>query len=82
MMYMTLSDIANLNIKSADYRWINSGISKNEAINYLSRVYLVVSKFLSEVPKFKENVLLCIITIIKVYDLLLTLLQLKTMLVA
>ena len=33
MMSMTLSDIANLNIKSADYRWINSGISKNEAIN-------------------------------------------------
>ena len=33
MMSMTLSDIANLNIKSADYRCINSGISKNEAIN-------------------------------------------------
>ena len=32
MMSMILSDIANLNIKSADYRCINSGISKNEAI--------------------------------------------------
>ena len=44
---MTLSDIANLNIKSADYRCINSGISKNEAIN----VRLERSVFLKNVEK-------------------------------
>ena len=38
----------------------------------LSMEYLVVSKFLLEVPKFKENVLICIIVAIKVRDLLLT----------
>ena len=31
-----------------------------------------------EVPKFKENVLICVITAIKVRDLLLTLLQVIT----
>ena len=39
----------------------------------LSREYLVVSKFLLEVPKLKENVLICVITFRKVHDLLLTL---------
>ena len=34
--------------------------------------HLVVSKFLLEVPKFKENVLICVIAAIKVRDLLLT----------
>ena len=48
----------------------------------LSGEYLVVSKFLLEVPRFKENVLICVITVIKVYDLLLTLLQVKTILAA
>ena len=46
----------------------------------LSKEYLVISKFLSEVPKFRENVLICIITVTKVSDLLLTLLQVITML--
>ena len=46
----------------------------------LSKEYLVISKFLLEVPKFRENVLICIITVIKVSDLLLTLLQVRTML--
>ena len=35
MMSMTPSDIAMLNIKSADYRCIISGISKNEAVNLM-----------------------------------------------
>ena len=34
----------------------------------LSREYLVVPEFLMEVPKFKENVLICVITIKKVRD--------------
>ena len=33
-----------------------------------------------EVPKFKENVLICVITVKKVRDLLLTLLQVITIL--
>ena len=47
MISMILSDIANVNIKSADYRCINSGISKNEAIN----VRLERSVFLKNVEK-------------------------------
>ena len=39
---------------------------------------LVVSRLLLEVPKYKENVLICVITVIKVHNLLLTLLQVKT----
>ena len=35
MISMNLSDIAILNIKSADYCCITSGISKNEAINLM-----------------------------------------------
>ena len=35
MMFMKLSDIAILNIKSADHRCIISGISKSEAINLM-----------------------------------------------
>ena len=35
MMSINLSDIAVLNIKSADYGCIISGISKNEAINIM-----------------------------------------------
>ena len=35
MMYMDLSDIVILSIKSADYYCIVSGISKNEAINLM-----------------------------------------------
>ena len=38
----------------------------------------VVWKFLLEVPKFKENTLICIITVLKVRDLLLTRLQVIT----
>ena len=49
---------------------------------FLRIKYLVVSKFLLEVPKFKEIVLICVITGIKVHDLLLTLLQVITMLEA
>ena len=48
----------------------------------LSRDYLFVSKFLLEATKFKENVLICVIFVIKVRDLLLTLLQVLTMLAA
>ena len=48
----------------------------------LSKEYLFVSKFLWEVPKFKEKVLICVITVIKVRDLLLTLLQVITILAA
>ena len=40
----------------------------------------VVWKFLLEVPKFKENTLICIITVLKVRDLLLTRLQVITIL--
>ena len=46
----------------------------------LCRDFLVVSKFLLEVPKFKEDVLIYLITIMKVRDLILTLLQVITML--
>ena len=35
MMSINLSDIAVLNIKSADYGCIISGISKNEVINVM-----------------------------------------------
>ena len=35
----------------------------------LSREYLVVWRFLMEVPEFKENVLICVITVKKVCDL-------------
>ena len=41
----------------------------------LTREYLVVWKFIIEVPKSKEHVLICIITVKKVCDLLLILLQ-------
>ena len=37
---MKLSDIAILNIKGYDYRCINSGISKNEAINIMQNAHL------------------------------------------
>ena len=40
MMSMNRSDIAILNIKSADYHCIISGISKNEAINLMQIVDL------------------------------------------
>ena len=48
----------------------------------LSREYLVVPKFLFKVPKFKENVLISVMTVIKVRDLLLTLLQVIAILAA
>ena len=37
---MNLNDIAILNIKSADYCCISSGISKNEAINLMQNADL------------------------------------------
>ena len=37
---MTLSDIAILKIKDADYRFIISGISKSEATNLLQNIDL------------------------------------------
>ena len=40
MMSMNLSDIAILNIKSADYRCIISAIRKSEAINLLQNINL------------------------------------------
>ena len=43
---------------------------------------LVVSKFKSEVPNFKVNVVICTITVVKVGDLSLTLLQVTTILAA
>ena len=48
----------------------------------LPREYLVVLKFLLEVPEFKENVLFCIITVIKVHAHLLILLRVITILAA
>ena len=39
-MSMNLSDIAILNIHSADYRCIISGISKSEAVNLLHNIDL------------------------------------------
>ena len=39
---------------------------------------MFVWEFLLERPKFKENVIICVITVIKVRDLLLTLLQVMT----
>ena len=42
MMSMKLSDIALLNIKGADYCYIISGISKNEAINLM---YIIIKSY-------------------------------------
>ena len=39
-MYMNLSDIAILNIKSSDYHCIISGICKSQAISLLQNIYL------------------------------------------
>ena len=44
MMSMNLSDIAILNVKSANYRCIVSGISKNEAINLMQNADLTKKK--------------------------------------
>ena len=41
MMCINLSDIAILNIKSSDYHYIISLISKNEAMNLLQNVDLI-----------------------------------------
>ena len=41
MMPMKICDIAILNIKSADYRCIISGISKSEAINLMQNIDLI-----------------------------------------
>ena len=43
-MSMNLSDIAILNIKSAHYRCIFSGISKSEAINVMENIDLSEKK--------------------------------------
>ena len=40
MMSMSLSNIAALNNKIADYCFVISGISKSEAINLLQNIYL------------------------------------------
>ena len=40
MMSMNLSDIAILNIKSSDYRYIIFGISKSVAINLMQNINL------------------------------------------
>ena len=40
MMYMNISDIAILKVKSTDYRCIISGISKNEAIHLMQNIGL------------------------------------------
>ena len=40
MMSMNLSDIAILNIKGSDYRYVISLISKNEAINLMQNADL------------------------------------------
>ena len=40
MISINLSDIAILNIKGSDYRFIVTGISKNEAINLMQNVDL------------------------------------------
>ena len=41
MMSMNLSDIAILNIKSADYCCIISGISKSEAISLMQNIDMI-----------------------------------------
>ena len=41
---MNVSDIAILNVKSANYRCILSGISKNEAINLMQNADLTKKK--------------------------------------
>ena len=46
----------------------------------ISREYIVVSKFVIEVPKFNKNVVICIITVKKVHDLSLKLLPETTIL--
>ena len=40
MMPINLNDIANINIKCADYHFINTGISKSEAINLMQNIDL------------------------------------------
>ena len=45
---------------------------------HLSRENLVVLKLLLEVPKFRENFVICVITVIKVHDLLPTILLVIT----
>ena len=40
MMSMNLNNIAILNIKSADYCWFISGISKSEAIKLMQKIDL------------------------------------------
>ena len=40
MMSINLSNIAILNIKDSDYRWIISGISKSEVINLMQNADL------------------------------------------
>ena len=44
MMFMNLSDIATLNIHSADYRCITSGSSKSEVINLMQNIDLSEKK--------------------------------------
>ena len=41
MMSMNLSDIASLNIKDSDYRYIVSEINKNKAINLMQNANLI-----------------------------------------
>ena len=41
-------------------------------------IFPAIFSFEIQVPKFKENVLICVTTVVKVHDLLLTLLQIKT----
>ena len=50
IMSMNLRDIAILNIKSADYRFIINGISKNEAIN------LMLNTDLTEKSRTLQNI--------------------------
>ena len=44
MMSMNVSDIAILNIKKADYRYIISGIRKNKAINLMQNADLTETR--------------------------------------
>ena len=80
-----LFDIINLTLKRSvflkkfgkKYFWYSYSFWKD-----LSREYFAVSKFLLEVPKFKENGLICVITAIKVCDILLIPLKVTTIFAA
>ena len=55
MMFMSLSDIAILNIRGSDYGCIISGISKSEAINLMENINLTKQKAARKNIKFIDT---------------------------